>query len=198
MFYSHCSKVIIEIRAVKTVFVTTKKGEVPMKITQLSIDTLKRAQERFEETLDQMSVEEANAMPKPLIKSVTWLVWHTARELDYQLSELNKTKPLWLESGWSEKFALDLPDDTEDWRHMPEEAAKVVVSDKKILLDYLTASVDFTNAYLENLDEASLSDVVDTNWTPVVTRQARIVSAIDDAVMHSGQAVYTRRLVIGE
>ncbi|EOH95154.1 hypothetical protein UAW_02233 [Enterococcus haemoperoxidus ATCC BAA-382] len=169
-----------------------------MKITQLSIDTLKRAQERFEETLDQMSVEEANAMPKPLIKSVTWLIWHTARELDYQLSELNKTKPLWLESGWSEKFALDLPDDTEDWRHTPEEAAKVVVSDKKILLDYLTASVDFTNAYLENLDEASLSDVVDTNWTPVVTRQARIVSAIDDAVMHSGQAVYTRRLVIGE
>ncbi|ALS02713.1 hypothetical protein ATZ33_15410 [Enterococcus silesiacus] len=169
-----------------------------MNITQLTIDTLKRAQERFEETLDQMSVAEANTMPKPLIKSVTWLIWHTAKELDYQISELNNTQPLWLESGWSEKFALDLPDDTQDWRHTPEQAAKVVVTDKKLLLDYLTASVDFTNTYLENVDERSLTDVVDTNWMPVVTRQARIVSAIDDAVMHSGQAVYTRRLVIGK
>lgn len=169
-----------------------------MKITQLSIDTLKRAQERFEETLDQMSVEEANTMPKPSIKSVTWLIWHTARELDYQMAELNETKPLWLEAGWSKKFGLALPDDTQDWQHTPEEAAKVVVKDKNLLLDYLTASVDFTNDYLENLNEISLSDVVDTNWTPAVTRQARIVSAIDDAVMHSGQAVYTRRLVIGK
>lgn len=169
-----------------------------MKITQLSIDTLKRAQERLEETLAQMTVDEANAMPNPLIKSVTWLIWHTARELDYQMADLNNTKPLWLESDWSTKFGLDLPDDTQDWQHTPEEAAKVIVLDKKILQDYLAASVDFTVMYLEALTEASLSDIVDTNWTPAVTRQARIVSAIDDAVMHSGQAVYTRRLVIGK
>ncbi|MEI5993633.1 DinB family protein [Candidatus Enterococcus mansonii] len=169
-----------------------------MKITQLSIDTLKRAQERFEETLGQMTVDEANTMPEPLIKSVTWLIWHTARELDYQMSELNKTKPLWLNSGWSEQFTLELPDDTEDWHHTPEEAAKVVVRDKELLRDYLTASVNFTIAYLETLGEHSLDDVIDTSWTPVVTRQDRIVSVIDDAVMHSGQAVYSRRLVIGK
>ncbi|WP_086314416.1 DinB family protein [Candidatus Enterococcus palustris] len=169
-----------------------------MKSTQLSMDTLKRAEERFEDTLNQMQLDEANTMPAPLIKSVTWLIWHTARELDYQISELNNTKPLWLESGWNERFALDLPDDTEDWHHTPEQAAKVVVQDKKLLLDYLNASVEFTNTYLESLAEESLSDVVDKSWTPAVTRQARIVSAIDDAVMHSGQAVYTRRLVIGK
>ncbi|MFD1900732.1 DinB family protein [Enterococcus termitis] len=169
-----------------------------MKVTQLSIDTLKRAQERFEETLDQMSAEEANTMPHPLIKSVTWLIWHTARELDYQISELNKTEPLWLAAGWSTKFALDVPDDTEDWHHSPEEAAKVVVEDKKLLLDYLSASIDLTTQYLESLDEKSLNDIIDPNWTPPVTRQVRLVSAIDDAIMHSGQAVYTRRLVIGK
>lgn len=169
-----------------------------MKITQLSIDTLLRAQERFVETLDQMTVAEANTMPMPLIKSVTWLIWHTARELDYQISGLNQTEPLWLSAGWTEKFALDLPDDTEDWRHTPEEAAKVVVSDKQLLLDYLTASIDFSIGYLTSLEEARLADIVDESWTPAVTRQVRLVSAIDDAVMHSGQAVYTRRLVIGK
>lgn len=169
-----------------------------MKITQLSIDTLKRAQERLEETLEQMTVEEANTMPAPLIKSVTWLFWHTARELDMQISDLKGTESLWLTAGWSEKFDLDLPDDTEEWHHTPEEAAKVVVKDKQLLSDYLSASVDFTIEYLENMDEESLDEVIDENWTPPVTRQVRIVSVIDDAVMHSGQAVYTRRLVIGK
>ncbi|MBC1521658.1 DinB family protein [Listeria aquatica] len=169
-----------------------------MKITQLSIETLDRAKERFLDTLEQMNIDEANTMPKPLIKSVTWLIWHTARELDYQVSALANQEPLWLSAGWTDKFSLDLPDDTQDWQHTPEEAAKVVVSDKNLLIDYLEASVQFVKGYLENVEESSLEEIIDRSWTPAVTRQARLVSAIDDAVMHSGQAVYTRRLVIGK
>lgn len=169
-----------------------------MKITQLSIDTLERAQERFLETLDQMSVEEANTMPMPLIKSVTWLMWHTARMIDYQISALKNSEPLWISKDWQNKFALDLPNDTQDWRHTPEEAAKVLVTDKKLLVDYLADSLHLAKAYLEVVDESSLNEVIDKNWTPVVTRQIRLISIIDDAVMHSGQAVYTRRLVIGK
>ena len=168
-----------------------------MKETQLTIETLQRAQERFEETLAQMSIAEANTMPEPLIKSVTWLIWHTAREIDLQISALADQEPLWL-ADWTKKFALDLPDDTEDWRHTPEEAAKVIVNQKELLVDYLSASVELAVNYLQSIDETSLSEVIDKNWTPAVTRQARIVSIVDDAVMHSGQAVYTRRLVIGK
>lgn len=168
-----------------------------MKETQLTIETLQRAQERFEETLVQMSIAEANTMPEPLIKSVTWLIWHTAREIDLQISALADQEPLWL-ADWTKRFALDLPDDTEDWRHTPEEAAKVIVNQKELLVDYLSASVELAVNYLQSIDETSLSEVIDENWTPAVTRQARIVSIVDDAVMHSGQAVYTRRLVIGK
>ena len=159
-----------------------------MKNTEFAMEMLERAQERFEDTFDQMTIEEANQMPAPLIKSVVWLMWHTARELDMQISDLNGTDFLWTSAGWSEKFALD----------MPEEAAKVVVNDRQLVLDYLAASIEFTKEYLRQLDESSLDDVIDTNWDPPVTRQVRIVSAIDDAVMHSGQAVYTRRMVIGK
>lgn len=168
-----------------------------MKETQLTIETLQRAQERFEETLAQMSIAEANTMPEPLIKSVTWLIWHTAREIDLQISALADQEPLWL-ADWTKRFALNLPDDTEDWRHTPEEAAKVIVNQKELLVDYLSASVELAVNYLQSIDETSLSEVIDENWTPAVTRQARIVSIVDDAVMHSGQAVYTRRLVIGK
>ncbi|WP_019769319.1 DinB family protein [Streptococcus sobrinus] len=165
---------------------------------ELSIDTLERAQERFLETLDQMTVEEANTMPKPLIKSVTWLIWHSSRVLDYQISPLAGLPQLYEAAGFKERFNLDLPDDTQDWCHTPQEAAKVVVSDKELLKDYLQATMERTKAYFAQLDEADLADVIDRNWTPAVTRGVRIVSTVDDIVMHSGQAVYSRRLVIGK
>lgn len=164
---------------------------------ELLIDTLERGQERFLETLEQMTVAEANIMPNPLIKSVTWLIWHSSRVLDYQISPLANLPQLYETAGFKERFNLDLPDDTEDWRHTPEEAAKVVVKDKQVLIDYLQASMDRTREYFANLDEERLADIVDRSWTPAVTRAVRLVSTVDDVVMHSGQAVYTRRLVIG-
>lgn len=169
-----------------------------MKVTTLSVATLLRAQERLEDTLAQMTVAEANTMPHPLIKSVTWLMWHTGRELDLQVSALKGVPSLWQSAGWSERFSLPLPDDTEEWHHTPAEAAKVTVQDKELLSAYLAASVRLTVAYLEDLDEATLQDVVDDSWEEPVTREVRLVSVIDDAVMHSGQAVYTRRLVINK
>ncbi|WP_307975869.1 DinB family protein [uncultured Streptococcus sp.] len=169
-----------------------------MKATQLSIDTLDRAQERFLDTLNQMTVDQANTMPHPLIKSVTWLIWHTSRMLDYQVSPLAGLDQLYTADGFKDRFNLDLPDDTQDWKHTPEEAAKVVVSDKQVLIDYLEATIARAKTYLYTLDESSLSDIIDRSWTPAVTRDVRLVSTIDDAVMHSGQAVYTRRLVINK
>lgn len=168
-----------------------------MNVMELSRDTLLRAQERLEDTLGQMTVAEANQMPHPLIKSVTWLMWHTARELDLQISQLKGSEPLWV-TKWSGRFDLALPDDTEEWHHTPEEAAKVIVADKSLLSAYLEESIRLTEEYLLTLDEATLQDVVDDSWEVPVTRQVRLVSIIDDAVMHSGQAVYTRRLVINK
>lgn len=169
-----------------------------MQSTQMSMETLDRAQERLIDTLDQMDMEQANTMPTPIIKSVTWLIWHTARELDLQISELKGSDPMWTSQGWNTKFSLDLPDDTQDYIHTPEEAAKVKVTDRQLLVDYLDAAVKLAKSYLEEVKDEELDEVIDRSWTPVVTRQVRLVSSIDDAVMHSGQAVYTRRLVIGE
>ncbi|KRM21225.1 DinB family protein [Latilactobacillus graminis] len=169
-----------------------------MQATHLLSKTVIRAQERLLETLAPMTVEAANTMPQPLIKSVTWLVWHTARELDYQIADLKGTKPLWLSAGWTQKFALDLPDDTQDWSHSPKEAAKVVVADKALLVGYLADAMQLTTDYLAEITADALTDIIDEDWTPAVTREARLVSIVDDAIMHSGQAVYTRRIVIGK
>ncbi|HNV11243.1 MAG TPA: DUF664 domain-containing protein [Propionibacteriaceae bacterium] len=39
--------------------------------------------------------------------------------------------------------------------------------------------------------------VIDTRWDPPVTRGVRLVSVIDDAVAHVGQAAYARGVVEG-
>ena len=165
----------------------------------LLADGLDRSRERFDRALDGVTVEQANTQPAPTtaprIDSLTWLAWHTAREIDLQVSALAGTDALWTSAGFSKRFALPLPDDTEDWRHAPEQAALVRVSDLAVLTDYLDATYTLIRDYLTGLDPASLDEVIDRSWQPPVTRASRLASIIDDAAQHSGQAVYSRRLL---
>ena len=66
---------------------------------------------------------------------------------------------------------------------------------KRQVLDYLNDATDFAILYLKSLNPECLDDIVDDSWTPAVTRGVRLVSIIDDAAMHSGQAIYARRLL---
>ena len=160
---------------------------------------LDRSRERFDRALAGVTVEQANTRPAPRtaprIDSLTWLSWHTAREIDLQISALPGTAPLWTASGFAARCALPLPDDTEDWHHTPEQAALVRIDDLTLLTDYLDAAYTLIRDYLTNLPAAALTDVVDRSWDPPVTRASRLASIIDDAAQHSGQAVYSRRLL---
>jgi len=42
-----------------------------------------------------------------------------------------------------------------------------------------------------------LDDAIDTSWTPHVTRGVRLVSMIDDAAQHVGQAAYVVGILTG-
>lgn len=141
-----------------------------MTSTDMLIDILSRSRERFDRALDGVTVEQANTQPTPelapRVDSLTWLAWHTAREID-----------------------------TQDWRHTPEEAAQVVVGDLDTLVAYLDDAYALAAAYLRGLTPQVLDEVIDRSWDPPVTRAVRLASIIDDAAQHSGQAVYTRRLL---
>ncbi len=166
---------------------------------KMLLDNARRPQERLLRVMDGLSVDQLNARPAakiaPSIKSIGWLVWHTAREQDLQIAALADTQALWTRDGWNKRFAFDLPDDTEDWRHTPAEAEKVVIRDAALLRDYLAASTQAVIDYLQQLPLADWGAIIDRNWKPPVTRAVRLVSIIDDAAMHSGQAVYVRRLL---
>ena len=163
-----------------------------MTTLEMLIDVLSRSRERFDRAFDGVTLEQANTQPTPdlapRIDSLTWLAWHTARELDIQVAPLAGVEPVWVSGGHRERFALPLPDDTEDWHHTPEQAAQVLFS-------YLDDAYALATTYLRSLTQESLDDVVDDSWDPPVTRAVRLASVIDDAAQHSGQAVYTRRLL---
>ena len=171
----------------------------PMSLQNVLIDSLSRSRERLGRALDGVTAEQANTQPEPLkaprIDSLTWLAWHTAREIDLQVSDLRGTEPLWTAAGFSQRFALPLPDDTEDWHHTPDLAAQVRVTSTSLLMEYLDAAYALAEDYLRTLDPACLEEVIDTSWNPPVTRITRLVSIVDDAAQHSGQAVYSRRLL---
>ena len=64
----------------------------------LLIAMLERSRHRFDRALKDVAPQQANTAPAPRTaprtNSLTWLVWHTAREIDLQVSALVGSEPL--------------------------------------------------------------------------------------------------------
>ncbi|WP_181275660.1 DinB family protein [Brevibacterium oceani] len=149
--------------------------------------------------LAQRPLQAANALPRLSAdqlndhlgghpNSVAWLLWHSGREIDVQLTDLTGRPQQW--EDFRERFDLGKAGDGIGLGHTPEEAAQIRVDDQQVLLDYLEATLNAFTDYAATLSEADLGEVIDENWTPVVTRGARMVSIVDDAIQHVAQAAF--------
>ena len=97
--------------------------------------------------------------------------------------------------GWADRFGLDLPTESMGFGHSASDVDKVRVSDLSLLRGYLDAAAAATAGYLSGIAEEDLDEIIDEQWDPPVTRGARLVSVIDDAAQHAGQAAYVRGLL---
>ena len=129
--------------------------------------------------------------------SIAWLLWHAGRQMDVQLAQLNGEPQVWHSQGFDARFNLGELGDTVGYRHTTEQARAVVVEDAALLVEYLGAATAALSRYIAGLSEADLDDVIDTSWTPHVTRGVRLVSMIDDAAQHVGQAAYAAGILAG-
>lgn len=161
----------------------------------LLADAAQRSRDVFHDVLSQVTPEQANWRPAQNANSIAWLAWHTAREQDLQIAALAGAPEVWTSQGWVDRFNLDLPRDSMGYGHTPEEAARVHVTDLSLLLGYLDQATEATIAYVRSLTPDVLNDVIDTHWTPHVTRGVRVVSIIDDAAQHAGQAAYIQGIL---
>lgn len=122
--------------------------------------------------------------------SVAWLLWHTGREIDVQLAALTGEDEVWVSRGVAERLGLGEDGAAVGYGHTPEQARAIEVSDGEALLDYVDQALDALDFHLDGVTYADLDDIVDADWDPPVTRAARLVSILDDAIQHLAQAAY--------
>ena len=71
-----------------------------MAFSDFLIDGLSRSRERFDRALSGVTVKQANTQPTPKkaprVDSLSWLAWHTAREIDFQTAPLAGVERVWI------------------------------------------------------------------------------------------------------
>lgn len=158
---------------------------------ELLRDSFTRLVEHVDDLTDGLTDAVAYYQPTPEANTITWLIWHTARMQDAQLADIAGLQQVWFRDGWVDRFALDLPPDAHGYGHTPEDVAKVRAS-AELLAGYYHAVHKFSLEYVASVSADELARVVDTRWTPPVTASARLVSIVDDAAQHLGQAAYVK------
>jgi hypothetical protein len=154
-------------------------------------DGFGRIREGVAELTTGLTDETAWWRPDAEANSIAWLLWHLARIQDDHLAGLAGTPQVW--PRYSDEFALPLDPGDTGYGHTAAQVGLVRVSAD--LLDRYHAAVHAaTVSYLGTVGETELGRIVDRSWDPPVTVAVRLVSVIDDAAKHLGQADYVRGL----
>jgi hypothetical protein len=161
---------------------------------ELLRDAFTRLIEHVDELTEGLTDEQAGYRPSPNANSIAWLIWHSARVQDVQLTPIAGIEQVWTHEGWVDRFGLDLPRNDTGYGHGPEEVAKVQAS-ADLLAGYYHAVHKVTLEFVARVTTEDLARIVDRNWDPPVTASARLVSIIDDCAQHLGQAAYLQGIL---
>jgi hypothetical protein len=156
---------------------------------ELLRDAFTRLIEHVDELTEGLTDERANYRPTPNANSIAWLIWHSARVQDIQLTPIAGIEQVWTHDGWVDRFGLDLPRNDTGYGHGPDEVAKVRAP-VDLLAGYYHDVHKVTLEFVARVTAEDLARIVDKNWDPPVTASARLVSIIDDCAQHLGQAAY--------
>ncbi len=159
----------------------------------LLVDAFGRIREQYSDLARTLAAPDApegaaSWRPDPDANSIEWLLWHLARVQDDHLAGLSGAGQVWAE-GWSERFALPLPQSDIGYGHTSEQVGQVHAAPQ--LLDRYHGEVHAaTLRYLGTLTDGELERVVDRAWDPPVTAAVRLISVVGDCTAHLGQAQY--------
>ncbi|MDY6845403.1 MAG: DinB family protein [Thermodesulfobacteriota bacterium] len=162
-------------------------------------DSYARVPEVLERVLEGLTEDDLNWQPRSDCNSIGWLVWHLTRQQDAQIASLMGGTQAWIEDGWHKKF--NRPPDPHDmgFGHTPEDVAAFKSPDIQTFLDYNRAVMEYSKRYFCSLTQSDLDRTLDEPWfQPPPTVGVRLVSIMNDAVLHAGQAAYIRGLRHGK
>ena len=166
-----------------------------MQWKDLLIDGYGRIPEFLENTLKGLSGDDLDWQPRHDCNSVGWLIWHLTRQQDAQIASLMGEEQLWVKDEWYSQFKRQPEPNDIGFGHTPEQVSAFKSPEAKILLDYSRAVVERSKHYISSLLEADLDRELDEPWfQPLPTVGVRLVSILDDSILHAGQAAYVRGL----
>lgn len=165
-----------------------------------SADVLSEAFDRLPDlvrgAVDGLDADQLSLRPGGSANSVAWLVWHLTRVEDSHLAEAFGRNEVWRSGGHAARWALALADDDTGYGHSSDQVDAVRVDSGQQLLDYFDAVHLLSKTLVAGIDDEDLQRVVDERWDPPVTLLVRLVSVLDDAVQHAGQAAYARGIIL--
>ncbi|WP_394248819.1 mycothiol transferase [Arthrobacter pityocampae] len=145
-----------------------------------------------------LDADELSARPGGSANSIAWLIWHLTRVEDSHLAEAFGHEQVWLAGGVADRWDLPLDHGDTGYGHSGDEVDAVRVASAQQLLDYFDTVHRLARDLVAGVDEQDLHRVVDEGWDPPVTLLVRLVSVLDDAVQHAGQAAYARGIILAD
>ncbi|MGY0537490.1 mycothiol transferase [Nocardioides sp. YJ-D4] len=162
---------------------------------RLLVDGFGRIAETLPSIVDGLSVDDLLWRPYDRANSIAWILWHIARMEDAQIAPLAGTDEVWAREGWVERFGLPYKPRAMGYGQSAEEVAAFRLEDPALLTGYYHAVHEATIELVDSLSEDDLARVIDERWDPPVTLAVRLVSVVDDAAQHIGQAAYVKGLL---
>ena len=170
-----------------------------MEWQDLLADGYGRIPEFMENVLAGLNQDDLNWQPRQDCNSIGWLCWHLTRQQDDQIASLMGEEPLWTKDGWHAKFNLIYDPADSGFGHTPEQVSAFNSPDTQTLLGYQRAVVERSKRYFQTLSKTDLERQLDEPWfQPLPTVGVRLVSILEDSLLHAGQAAYIRGLRQGK
>lgn len=166
---------------------------------ELLIDGYGRVSELLQSVLDGLTQDDLSWQPKYDCNSIGWLVWHLTRQQDAQIASLMGAEQLWIIDKWYAKFDRQTDPNDIGFGHTPEQVKAFKPAGTRELLEYNYAVVERSKNYIRSLSEIDLDKELNEPWfQPLPTVGVRLISILDDSVLHAGQAAYIRGLRQGK
>ncbi len=153
----------------------------------------------MEHVLAGLAPDDLDWQPHPDSNSIGWLAWHLTRQQDAQIAALMEEKQLWISNGWHSRFHRPADPEDSGFGHTPEQVAAFKSPDVPTLLDYQRAVAERSKRYFMTLSTNDLDrELNEPVFQPLPTVGVRLVSIMEDSLLHAGQMAYIRGLRQGK
>jgi len=161
----------------------------------LLADGYGRVPDFLDSMLKGLTQDDLNWQPRHDCNSIGWLAWHLTRQQDAQIASLMGEEQLWTRDGWYSKFNRAPDPEDSGFGHTPEQVSAFESPDVQTLIDYHCAVLERSKRYFSSLSATDLDRELDEPWfQPLPTVGVRLISILEDSLLHAGQAAYLRGL----